>query len=225
MKIESRVARVEIASLKEAEASDPNPFLALKRLGVVNTYSDGTRSKVYSYDGVTRKWIDAVVIVLTTRIDGALAVCLRPCVRPTVLLRSSMKVPFPDERPFYTIWELPAGLVEENEVGEAGLRGRAAQEILEETGYRVDADRFAMMPGAPFVSAGVIPERLYFLTAHIDDILDRTDSEGDGSPSEDGGGLWWVTVDEAIELCEQGELVDMKTELGLRRLDAGRRRP
>jgi 8-oxo-dGTP pyrophosphatase MutT (NUDIX family) len=225
LKIPSRVERVEILSRSKAGPDDPDSFLTLLRLRVTNKYDDGTQSSVYSYDGVTRKWIDAVVIALTSEIDGALAVCLRSCVRPPILLRSEMKIPFPGERAFHTLWELPAGLIEEHELGEQGIKKRAEQETLEETGYRISRDRFTIMPGAPFVSPGVVPERLYFLRAHIDDPSNRAASKGDGSPAEDGGGIWWVAVDEAIELSERGEIADLKTEAGLRRLAAGRRRP
>jgi len=41
---------------------------------------------------------------------------------------------------------------------------------------------------------------------------------GDGSPMEDGAHTRWLDLDEAIASCIRGEIVDLKTELCLRRL-------
>jgi hypothetical protein len=41
---------------------------------------------------------------------------------------------------------------------------------------------------------------------------------GDGSPFEEGARLEWVSLDEALARCASGEIRDMKTEVGLRRL-------
>ena len=40
----------------------------------------------------------------------------------------------------------------------------------------------------------------------------------DGSPFEEGARLEWVSLDEALARCARGEIRDMKTEIGLRRL-------
>ena len=178
---------------------------------------DGEMSPIYSYDGVLRKWLDAVVIVLTGTLDGHDVVCLRSCIRPPVLLRDKTSLPIEDEAVFCTMWELPAGLLEEGDRGASGILKRASIEVMEETGYSVDSVHFAPLGGAPFASPGVIPERLHFVTARVDDIADRAKAAGDGSPAEDGGGIWWIPVRDAMEMCESGEIVDAKTELGIRR--------
>jgi len=41
---------------------------------------------------------------------------------------------------------------------------------------------------------------------------------GDGSPFEERARLEWVSLDEALARCASGEIRDMKTEVGLRRL-------
>jgi hypothetical protein len=41
---------------------------------------------------------------------------------------------------------------------------------------------------------------------------------GDGSPMEEGARTRWLPLDQAIEAGVRGELADLKTELGLRRL-------
>ncbi len=224
MKIPGRVRRVEITGRAEAEPGDQNTFLSLHRLRVVNVYDDASKSPEYTYDGVLRKWLDAVVLLLTAEVDGKLSVCLRSCIRPPVLLRKGCRLPVPDEGTFDTLWELPAGLIEDSDRGASGIVQRAATEALEETGYELAAEDFELLPGAPFVSPGVIPERLHFVRACVRDISERTTPQGDGSPAEDGGGIWWLDLDEGLHRCERGEIIDVKTELGLRRLVAIRSR-
>lgn len=222
MKLPGRVRRVDITERSLAAPGDRDSFLTLHRLGVVNTYRDGKKSARYSYDGVLRRWLDAVALLLIAEIDGRLAICLRSCIRPPLLLRAGLSLPLEDEGIFHTLWELPAGLIEDTDQGLEGLKERAAIEALEETGYQLSGEDFTIMQSAPFVSPGVIPERLYFARAEVRDVSERSEPLGDGSPVEDGGGIWWVGIDEAIAMCERNEIVDLKTELGLRRIVAAR---
>ena len=72
--------------------------------------------------------------------------------------------------------------------------------------------------GAPMCATpGLCAERFLFAAAEI---VGETapEPEGDGSPFEEGARLWWCGLDEAIAACERGEVADVKTELGLRRL-------
>ncbi|MCP4674267.1 MAG: NUDIX domain-containing protein [Deltaproteobacteria bacterium] len=220
MKIPSRVRRVDITQRTDSDSGNAEAFLTTQRLEIVNTYTNGEKSPAYMYDTVLRKWLDAVVMLLTAEVDGLPVVCLRSGVRPPLLLRRELEIPIPDKRIFHTLWELPAGLIENDEHGPEGIRKRAAIETLEETGYRLSEDDFEILTGAPFLSPGIIPERLYFALGRVEDIADRITPTGDGSPAEDGSGLWWIGIDDALALCEQGELVDTKTELGLWRLKA-----
>ena len=41
---------------------------------------------------------------------------------------------------------------------------------------------------------------------------------GDGSVMEEGGGVWVLPLEEAIEACRTGAIPDMKTEIALLRL-------
>ncbi len=218
------VHHVEIIERMELEPGDQSAFLNIQRLKLVNHYRDGTKSSAYFYDAVIRKWLDAVVLVLSAEIDGALSVCLRSCIRPPLVLRQELHLPMEDDGPISTLWEVPAGLLEENDVGTEGIKDRAAAEAREETGYAISPDDFTLMPGAPFLSPGVIPERITFVRAHIADIDARKKPTGDGSPVEDGAVIWWVPVENAIALCEQGVIADTKTELAIRRLAAQMKR-
>lgn len=218
MRESDRIEKVEITERISGEPLAENAFLSLERLRVINHYLDGTKSREYDYDVVLRKWLDAVVLVLTSTLDGRPAICLRACIRPPLLLRPALNLPQPDERVFHTLWEVPAGLVEAGDV----LVERARAEVLEETGYSLPQDAFSLMSGAPFLSPGALPERLYFICAHVNDIETRISPVGDGSPVEEGSSIWWVAIEDALEMCEKGEIVDVKTELALRRLVASR---
>jgi ADP-ribose pyrophosphatase len=187
---------------------------------VINEYKDGTSSTAYQYDGVLRKWVDAVVLLLSARSNGVPLICLRSCMRPPLLLRRGLDLPVPDEREFHILLELPAGLLENRDRGQSGTARRASLEALEETGYDVPPADFTPLGVPIFLTPGVLPERVHFMTAPIEDIDLRQRPQGDGSIAEEGGDIVWVSLDEALLMCERGEIVDAKTEVGLRRFAA-----
>ncbi len=218
MKKPGHVEKVTITHRQDAPSLSEKKFLSLHHLRIQNTYLNGEVSREYLYDAVLRKWIDAVVMLLVGRVDGQDCVCLRSCIRPPLLLREGLQLPVPENRRYDFLWELPAGLLEQKDTGLDGIRSRAKAETLEETGYLVNAESFEILPGASFVSPGVIPERLWFVRATIEDPGSRVVPSGDGSPVEEKAEIWWVPLVEAGRMCDSGEIEDMKTELGLRRL-------
>ena len=223
MKPARHVARVDVVRRIDAAPLPGRAFLSLHRLELENVYPDGAVSRPYAYDAVLRRYLDAVALLLTTGWDDAPRVCLRSCVRPPLLLRPSAVTPLEEPSRPPCLWELPAGLIEGDDKGAEGIRSRASAEAFEEVGVRIPADRFTILPGAPFVSPGVIPERLYFARAEVARPEDAQAPAGDGSPVEERAAIAWVALDEALDLCDRGEIEDMKTELGLRRLAALRR--
>jgi ADP-ribose pyrophosphatase len=218
IKPEKGVQKVTLLNVEKCGEARENPYLSLHRLSLENRYSDGTRSERYAYDAVLRKWLDAVVIVLLCRIDNRMHVCLRNSIRPPLLIRHHCAVPLPEQNEIWSLWELPAGLLEPEDVGESGIVQRAKIEILEETGYVVAADAIRRMKGAPFISAGTIPERLWYVVAEVADVLDRVDAVGDGCPIEENAEIQWVELERALALCDDGAIEDLKTELGIRRI-------
>ena len=60
-------------------------------------------------------------------------------------------------------------------------------------------------------------EKFYFTAVEVDPASQQP-LAGDGSPMEEGARTRWLPLDAAIDACVRGELVDLKTELGLRRL-------
>jgi hypothetical protein len=73
------------------------------------------------------------------------------------------------------------------------------------------------------LGAGVLPspgcmvEKFYFAAVEVDPATQQP-LAGDGSPMEEGAQTAWLLLDDAIAACHAGILVDLKTELGLRRL-------
>jgi ADP-ribose pyrophosphatase len=57
----------------------------------------------------------------------------------------------------------------------------------------------------------------HFVAAEVPDQV-PSPPQGDGSPFEEGARLEWVGLDDALRRCSTGEINDMKTEIGLRRL-------
>lgn len=220
MRRPGHVRRVTITGRRDAAAADPGAFLTLHRLRVQSTFTDGTSGPEFGWDAVLREQIDAVVLLLLAEVDGRRCACLRSCVRPPLLLREELDLPLADERRRDFLWELPAGLLETGDRGADGICRRAAIEALEETGYRVSPDDFELLPGAPFISPGVLPERVHFAAARVADPASATRPPGDGSAAEERAEIWWLPIEEGLAMCELGEIDDMKTELGLRRLAA-----
>jgi ADP-ribose pyrophosphatase len=213
---------VELVRRIDAPPLPGRAYLSLHRLELRNEYPDGATSRIYPYDAVLRRWLDAVVLLLTTGAGADLAVALRSCIRPPLLLRAGAVTPLADAPAAPFLWELPAGLIEEGDRGADGIRARAAAEAFEEVGVRVPAERFALLPGAPFVSPGVIPERIFFARADAGSPVAAEAPAGDGSPVEERAEIRWIALDDALAMCDRGEIDDMKTELGLRRLAAAR---
>ena len=218
MKLPGRIASVDIIESRDLTPHATSSYLHLHELTMQTRYNDGTRSAPYRYEGVTRKHLDAVVVVLVAVVDDVPHVCLRTCIRPPLLMRERLDLPQPDPTRLFALLELPAGLIEDGDSGDSGLFERAAAETLEEAGYRVSPSAFAKLGAAPFNTPGVMAERCFYVRADIEDIHSRTSPEGDGSPLEVGGDIVWLPLAEAIAMCDQGEILDMKTELGLRRL-------
>jgi ADP-ribose pyrophosphatase len=218
VKLPGRIQNVELIEKRQVGSPEAAAYLSLHSLRVQNTYTDGSKSRVYRYEGVLRKWLDAVVLILTAKIDGQVHVCLRTSIRPPLLLRQAVPLPQPDDGPVFSLLEMPAGLIEDADIGPKGLLARASAEALEETGYTLAPERFSVLGSAPFVSAGVIPERMFFVQAVVSDVADRVFPEGDGSAAEEGADIVWVGLDAALKMCDNGTIVDMKTELGIRRL-------
>jgi ADP-ribose pyrophosphatase len=115
------------------------------------------------------------------------------------------------------LWELPAGLVEDDERSREGLRRCAARELHEEVGIAVDPAALLPLGPSGFPAPGIIGERHFFFHVEIDPAQIRVPLE-DGSALERQARIAAVGLDEALALTRAGVIEDEKTELALRRL-------
>ena len=192
-------------------------FLAIRRLRLRNRRDDGSASAPYICDAVIRPYgQDAVVVCVFAR--NPLRVLVRDGLRPAIALgRDPAMAPLPEPAPALVLTELVAGIIEVGDRGEAGLRQRAAHETYEEAGFVVDPASIFVLGGGTLPSPGCMVEKFYFTAVEVDPSAQQP-LEGDGSPMEEGATTRWITLDDAIAVCTRGEISDLKTELGLRRL-------
>jgi ADP-ribose pyrophosphatase len=193
-------------------------FLAIRRLKLRNARADGSASAQYVCDAVVRPFgQDAVVVVVYANTVRGIEVLVRHCLRPALALgRDPARAPLPEERPGLFLTELVAGIVENGDQGEAGLRARAAHEVHEEAGFLVDQDSVVLLGAGSYPSPGSLVEKFYFAAVEVDPAAQQP-LMGDGSPMEEGARTVWLLLDDAIAACRAGELADLKTEVGLRR--------
>lgn len=215
------VREIEVLEDRTAGSRCDEGFLRVRRFVLRNHYTDGSVSRPYPCDVVSRRRVDAVAVVLWHR-DGAgrIQVHYREGTRPPVWLRrrKQEELPFADPQPYDLLGEIVAGVLEEEDVGREGIRRRGAIEAKEEAGYEVDPARVQPMgQGGLFPSPGVTDEKIYLVAAEVDPGA-RGRADGDGSVQEEGTRLVIRELRETIRACRRGELADAKTELAVLRL-------
>ena len=193
-------------------------FLAIRRLRLRNDHGDGTTSAQYICDAVVRPFgQDAVVVVVFARTERGVEVLVRHGLRPAIVLgRDPARAPLPEQPPALFLTELVAGIVEDGDQGEAGLKARAAHEVHEEAGFLVEQDSVVLLGAGMYPSPGCLVEKFYFAAVEVDPQTQQP-LAGDGSPMEEGARTVWLLLDDAIAACRAGELSDLKTEVGLHR--------
>lgn len=193
-------------------------FLEVRRIRLRNRRADGSLSALYISDSLARQYgQDAVVVVVFARRGDGIDVLLREGLRPALVFgRDPARAPLPEAPPALFLTELVAGVIENGDVGEAGLRARAAAEVEEEAGFVVDPASIELLGAGMYASPGCMVEKFYFASVEVDPTAQRPLS-GDGSPMEEGAQTRWMPIDDALASCVAGHIVDLKTELGLRR--------
>lgn len=215
----ARLSRIEVVEDRSAKSRCDEGFLRVRRLVLRNEYADGTRSRAYPCDVVSRRREDAVVALLY-EIDGErrVRVLLRRATRAPVWLRRTKALVHPDALAHDTLLELVAGLLEDEDgPGARGLERRAAVEAHEEVGLELPAERFALLGDGSFASPGTTDEKLYYAAASAP-LARAHPGHGDGSVMEEGAEVVVLTLREALAACRSGEIADLKTEVGLWRL-------
>jgi 8-oxo-dGTP pyrophosphatase MutT (NUDIX family) len=206
---------VRLERLEQRTESTPG-FLELRRTRLRAHQPDGSTSNEFIYDSVDRRALDAVVVAAYYRKGAEVLVYLRSAVRPPVAVRNERQTPdaSPQDVQF---WELPAGLVEPAEQTIAGLATCARRETQEELGFELRDDDFVPMGHGIYPTPAVIPERQFFFRVEVNP-ESRGEPSLDGSPLEQAGVVFAAPLEQALERCRNGEILDGKTELGLRRL-------
>ncbi|MEZ4302633.1 MAG: NUDIX domain-containing protein [Polyangiaceae bacterium] len=203
---------------EEAPAPEGPAFLEVRRETYRLRFADGSVSEPFVYDTVARKRLDAVVVAAHfTGPDGRAHVYLRSALRPPVATRPEEAWPVPEQAGLGSLWELPAGLVEEDERSPSGLLGCAARELREELGFAVDPAQLAPLGPSSVPAPGMVGERHFYFHVEVDPAARAVPSE-DGSPLERQAEIVSAPLDALLELARAGGLEDAKTELGLRRL-------
>lgn len=204
------------------DRSDKTPwnqgFFKLRRLQLQNEYQDGEQSRVYACDLLERRGVDAVALFLWFRKDGEVHVLFRECIRPAIYLRKIRPHAIKDDREYPVLIEAIAGILEPGDVGEEGICARAAIEAEEEAGVHIDPKTITILGHGAFDAPGVMAEKLFFTAARFDPET-RGAPKTDGSPFEERGAVFSLTLKEAFAWIARGDICDMKTELGLRRLE------
>jgi ADP-ribose pyrophosphatase len=189
-----------VLQAESAAPSDRSGFLWLERLKV--RIAGGAP---FTYDVVSRKAVDAVIITPHFERDGKRHVMLVSAIRVPLFVR--------DHQAQATLWELPAGLVEPGEAYVAA----AARELFEEVGARVPESALHPLGPNMFPVPAMIAEIHSFFHVEIDpDALEEP--PGDTSALEREQKRFPIGLDEALALCASGDIRDSKTELALRRL-------
>ncbi len=194
-------------------------FLEIRRLRMRNRRADGSLSAQYVCDSIARPYgQDAVIVCVFARTARGIDVLVRDGLRPPLSLgRDAAIAPLPEPASGMFVTELVAGIIEPIDRGESGLRARAAAEVLEEAGFVVEPAAVIVLGAGSLPSPGALIEKFYFCAIEVDPATQQS-LTGDGSPMEEGARTRWLDLDAAIAACVRGELCDLKTELGLRRL-------
>lgn len=210
---------VEVELLRDV-ARVGSGFLRVREAELQNRYGDGTHSEPYRYFMVERERLDAVALVLYRREPHGVSLLLRAQLRPPLAFRADYEVPLAAHGSGAVQWEIPAGLMEPGERGEAGLFARASAEALEETGFVLAPARFRLFGPPSSMSPGMIAEKLHFVCAELRHDDEQRAAAGDGHAVEERSACVLVSLDDALRALDEQLVHDIKTEVGIRRLHA-----
>lgn len=203
--------KTEVLSQKSIKSS----FLSIEEINARFHYPDGSTAEM-QINALGRKLQDAVVIIpYQYDFSFNVEVYLRSALRPPLAVKDYNAVQRPESPDIGNLWELPAGLVDADELGASGLIKAAARELYEETGFNIPEWKIEPLGHRVFSSPGFSAERLYFFAVHLDY------NEPQGKPIEDGSPLEKGGIVESFplkDLLDNENIYDAKTEIGLWRL-------
>jgi ADP-ribose pyrophosphatase len=215
---------IALELLEDLSPPQADGFLRLVRRRYRAHYPDGATSEPFVLDAVHRRALDAVVIAAHyRRPDKGRSVYLRSAVRAPLLLREPWRDGAGPARGAGAarcgVWELPAGLVELDDLSSpTGIQAAARRELREELGFDVALERLRQIGAASYPMPGIIAEQNYYFEVEVDP-AERREPSLDGSALERSGVVVAVDLGEAISMCVSGQMPDGKSELALRRLE------
>lgn len=197
-------------------------FLGIDRRKIKIIYPDrgpfSIDDQFMTVDSVVRRSNDAVAVVAHFTLNNEIYVYLRSCLRPAAIFRNyyddSERIEDPEIGSFF---EIPAGLVDNNERGYGGLLCAAVRELYEETGLNHNQNEFNLLGPKYFSSAGMCAERIWFYEVLVNPLNIEIPNE-DGSALEMGAEVIAIPLKEALEAIKNEEILDAKTQMGLMRL-------
>lgn len=213
---------LEVVGDHTAGSRPDEGYLRVRRRSfVAHVPGDASPTAAFRYDVVERWNQDAVAVVLHFLRNGERHVILRSAIRVPLAMRPDPLVPpavgLPAGAAQGELWEIPAGLVEADERTPTGLVACVVRETEEEVGLVIGAGAVAPLGGVLFPTAGVIGECIHLFHAEVDPSGRPPVVHGDG-PLEKGAQILEIPLTTALDWCDRGQLPDVKTEIGLRRL-------
>jgi ADP-ribose pyrophosphatase len=201
---------IALELLEDLSPPQADGFLRLVRRRYRAHYPDGATSEPFVLDAVHRRALDAVVIAAHYR---------RPDKGRSVYLRDGAGPAGGAGAARCGVWELPAGLVELDDLSSpTGIQAAARRELREELGFDVALERLRQIGAASYPMPGIIAEQNYYFEVEVDP-AERREPSLDGSALERSGVVVAVDLGEAISMCVSGQMPDGKSELALRRLE------
>jgi 8-oxo-dGTP pyrophosphatase MutT (NUDIX family) len=187
-------------------------FLKVKS-GKCNMIYESGAYKDMIVDFVHRKSYDAVGIVAFSVREGKCYVHLVSCIRPALYKEKFKGTGREIEGNPILQWEIPAGLVEEDEKGREGILTSSVRELEEEIGYKTQINNHSFLGFEYFSSVGIMGERIYLTKVNVTN-SELVKPQGDGSPLEMGSKAIAVEINALKESINLGKISDSKTIIG-----------
>lgn len=198
--------RSVVARIEAQEVSDtPQPFVRLKRFEVTNHDSRGRALETYAADLAIRRGLDAVDIGCYTWIDGRPCMLVKRGVRPVIAIRALSEHPLSTDPSPLGIEGIAESLEGERDLD--SIAQRAKQGVREEAGF--EPSHQPVYVGYTYPSPGVNPERVY---NYLTELVPSTPAYAERTLDEQVD-LFYVPVDELIELADRGIVRDPRLEL------------
>lgn len=210
-----QLPKIKLHVEEDLGVAAPADFIRVRRVRLRNEL-DGQRGPIYTYNCAERTAMDAVGLVLVDCQQHEPRLVLRSALRPPLQFRAQYAVPRDKDVPCM-LWEIPAGLIEDNEYGDEGIARCAARETHEEVGLALESSAFSEFGAPLYLSPGLMAERLYYRYAEVR-MQDARPPENDGSEVEAHAAIALVPLSALSGLLQRGVIQDMKTEVAIHRL-------